>query len=280
VKTISRYSPASDLPRPLALFLAAVLYAGPALAQEQPVSCLILPDDTIELAAPISGVVAEVLVERGQSVKAGDLVVRLDDVTQAAYLETVKAKAQDDTQLRQAEVRLEIARASVDRNRPVFEKRLLRGDEWDQIIGTGRLAEIEADAARHALDQARLEVARAEAALAQTRVYAPVDAVVLDIAVSVGEAAGNSPLASLAVIDPLKVELFVGASSYADWTPGQTVSLHGSQSPEKQLQAVVKTVDPVADAGTGILRVQLELPNPEFAILAGQQCELDLQPPG
>lgn len=254
--------------------LAALISAAPASAQQQPVSCLILPWDTVDMAAPTSGVVADVLIERGQSVHAGDLLVRLDDATQASYLATVKARAADDSQLRQAQVRLEIANASVERNRPVFEKKLLKGDEWDQINGSRQLAEIETEAAKHALEFARLEVVRAEAALAQTRIYAPADAVVMDVNVSVGEAAGNTPLASLAVIDPLKVELFVAAQDYASWQAGQPVTLRGSQAPTVDLNATVKAVDPVADAGTGILRVQLELPNPQLQILAGQQCQL------
>ena len=253
---------------------AALLCATSALAQEQPVSCLILPWDSVDLAAPTSGVVAEVLVERGQAVKAGQLLVRLDNATQNAYLATVKAKAADDSQLKQAEVRLEIAKSSVARNKPIFEKKLLKGDEWDQIVGTSQLAEIETEAARHALELAALEVARAEAAIAQTRIYSPHDGVVMDINVSVGEAAGNAPLATLAVIDPLKVELFVASQSYGAWKAGQKVSLNGSNAPGTRLEAVVKAVDPVADAGTGILRVQLELPNPDFAILAGQQCQI------
>ena len=54
-------------------------------------------------------------------------------------------------------------------------------------------------------------------------------------------------------------------------------ALRGGQAPESLLEAQVKAVDPVADAGTGILRVQLELPNPDFAILAGQQCQLVIE---
>ena len=258
----------------LAVLAAILTPAIPAQAQDQPVSCLIVPWETISLAAPTQGVVAEVLAERGQSVKAGDLLVRLDDTMQATYLATVKAKAEDDTGLQQAEVKLDIANASLARNKPLFNQKLIKGDEWDQITGTAKLDAIDVDAAKQALVQAQLEVARAQAAVDQTRIRAPADAVVIDVMVSAGEAAGTAPLASLAIIDPLKVELFVKAASYAQWKVGQTVDLRGSQAPETTLNARVKSVDPVADAGTGVVRVQLELPNPGLKILAGQQCGL------
>lgn len=257
--------------------LAALFGAGcalPALAQDQPVSCLIVPWQTIALAAPTSGVVSQVLVERGQSVKSGDLVIKLDDLMQASYLATVAAKADDDTQLQQAEVKLDIANASLERNKPLFAQKLIKGDEWGQIEGAAKLAALDVDAAKAALTQAKLEVARAQAALDQTRIRAPADAVVVDVMVAAGEAAGNSPLASLAIIDPLKVELFVHATSFAAWKVGAAVDLHGSQSPETLLHATVKSVDPVADAGTGVVRVQLQLPNPDLKILAGQQCAM------
>jgi multidrug efflux pump subunit AcrA (membrane-fusion protein) len=207
-------------------------------------------------------------------VKAGDLVIRLDDSMQSTYLATVKAKADDDTALQQSEVRLDVANASLERNKPLFAQKLIKGDEWGQIQGAAKLAALDVDAAKQTLLQAGLEVNRAEAALDQTRIRAPADAVVVDVMVSAGEAAGNTPLASLAIIDPLKVELFVHAASYASWKVGAPIDLHGSQAPDAVLHAHVKSVDPVADAGTGVVRVQLELPNPDFKILAGQQCGL------
>ncbi len=257
--------------------LAALLTAAcalPAVAQDQPVSCLIVPWQTIALATPTPGVVSQVLAERGQSVKAGALVIKLDDSMQSTYLATVEAKADDDTALQQAQVKLDIANASVDRNKPLFAQKLIKGDEWGQIVGTAKLAAIDVQAAKAALAQAKLEVARAQAALDQTQIKSPADAVVVDVMVAAGEAAGNSPLASLAIIDPLKVELFVHAATYASWKVGAAVDLRGSQAPDVVLHATVKSVDPVADAGTGVVRVQLQLPNPDLKILAGQQCAM------
>lgn len=261
-----------------AVLAASLLAAAPAAGQEA-MSCLILPWETIELAAPTQGIVAEILTARGAAVAKGDLIIRLDDSVQRAYYETVEARAADHSQLEQARVRRDIAHASVERNRSLFEQKLIQGDAWDQIQGASALADIDVMAAENALHLAELEVARAAAALEQTRIFAPTDAMVLDVPVSVGEAAGTGPLANLAVVDPLRIELFVGVESYAAWQVGAKILVRGSQAPEQPLEATVVAVDSVADAGTGVLRVLLEVPNPDRAILAGQQCTLDAVSP-
>ncbi|RUT30257.1 efflux RND transporter periplasmic adaptor subunit [Arsenicitalea aurantiaca] len=246
----------------------------PAMGQESAVSCLILPWETIELAAPTEGIVTAIHAERGETVAEGQLLVQLNDALQRAYLATVSARAGDESALRQAQVRVNFTQSAVERNRPLFNAKLMTADEWEQVLGSHEIALIEVEAARAALDQARLEVDRAEVALAQTRITAPADAVVLERLSSVGEAAGGEPVMRLVVIDRLRVELFVSAESHQRWTNGRTVEILARFPSEARHTATVTAVDPVSDAGTGILRVQLALDNSDRQILAGQQCGL------
>lgn len=238
------------------------------------VSCLVLPWETVALAASTDGIVAEILVDRGDTVQEGQLVVRLNDTVQRAYLATVEARAENMTTIEQAEIRLAIAESALERNRTLFERQQITGDEWDRIRGTFEISQVELEAAREEVRQAELEVRRAEVALEQTRVYAPSDAVVLQRLVAVGERTSPEPLLELAVIDSLRVEIFARAASYNAWRIGHAVKLVVQFPEAVEIEGRVRTVNPVSDAATGVIGIQLEVDNADRAILAGQQCRL------
>ncbi len=266
--------------RPLAVLAVVLAGLGPAGAQaatfetDPVVSCLVLPWETIDLAAAIDGIVDELLVERGDVVQAGELLVRLNDDVQQAYYDTMKARAEDSTAVQQAQIRMDVAGASLDRNRALFERQQVTADQWDQIRGAYEVAVVELEAARAARHLAQLEVARAETAIRQTQVRAPSEAVVLARSVAVGERIGVDPLLKLAVIKKLRVEVFARAASYAAWIVGDTVQLVIQHPAPRRIEARIRAVDPVSDAGTGVVGVQMEVDNADVAILAGQQCGL------
>ena len=80
----------------LAPALAAVISLGhSADAQEsaRPLNCAIKPLKVIEVAAPIPGVLADVLVRPGQQVASGDVIARLDVDLETAELEAARVRA-------------------------------------------------------------------------------------------------------------------------------------------------------------------------------------------
>ena len=56
-----------------------------------PTSCVLLPNKTLELAAPVSGVVDKVFIERGDAVRAGQTVLQLNSEVENATVELAKA---------------------------------------------------------------------------------------------------------------------------------------------------------------------------------------------
>ena len=268
-------------PLPLAAGLLTAVIAGAptqaAIAPQDIVSCVVLPWETTALAAPAEGVIADIFVSRGDTVKSGQLLIQLDDRIQRSYLDLIKARAEDRSGLELANIRLDVARTSYERNQPLFERQQITGDDWDRIRGTYEMAVVEVQQAENAAAQARLELERAKAALSQTRILAPTDAVVVERHVAVGEAAGMEPLLELAVIERLRAEIFARAETYPLWSQGQVVPLGVDLPQPARIEAEVRTVNSVSDVGTGVIGVLLEIPNADHAILPGQQCSIDGQ---
>lgn len=182
--------------------------------------------ENIAISAPFSGLVVEVPVERGQLVKRGDVLLRLDD-RDARALEAVRAAELRAVQseiarlealprpedlpparaaMRAAQSALDDARTRLSLAEAVADKRAVSGEELSRrryaVDGAqaaldesaAALAKLEAGAWSADLDVARARLAAAEAALEQAQVQlerlivrAPIDGTVLKLDVRAGE---------------------------------------------------------------------------------------------
>ena len=84
----------------------------------------------------------------------------------------------------------------------------------------------------------------------------------------------QSPILTLAQIDPLRVEVFVPTSQYGRIQIGSNAEIHPQQPIGGSYPATVKVVDQVLDAASGTFGVRLALPNPGLKLPAGIRCKV------
>lgn len=186
-----------------------------------------------ELAVQVAGSVVELEVRAGDTVRAGQLLLRVD--ARAAEQGVVASGAQ----VAAAQAALDLARTELTRKRQLAEK---------QYISQGalELAESEYRAARAQLDalSAQAGVARTQAGLHALR--APFDGVISQLAVELGDMAMPGR-ALVTVYDPgaLRVTAHVPASRLEAGLPDAVVLLSTADAPvtPTRLQ-VLPTVDP------------------------------------
>ncbi|MFC0283540.1 HlyD family secretion protein [Camelimonas abortus] len=122
--------------------------------------------DMTLLAAKVSGYVTEVLVENNQSVKAGDIIARIDDGDYRIALEAARAREKtQEAALERISRQIEAARAAVAQAAaqvPAAEADLARASS--ELERQVRLAQRDF-ASQQKLELARADRARAEAAL-------------------------------------------------------------------------------------------------------------------
>jgi hypothetical protein len=78
----------------------------------------------------------------------------------------------------------------------------------------------------------------------------------------------------LAEIDPLNVEVLLPVSVYGKIRVGQRAIVMPESPIGGQHETMVKVIDRVVDAASGMFGVQLELPNRQRAIPAGVRCKV------
>ena len=272
----NRAAPAA---RPLAVACALMLALTPPAAAEEaplaPISCLIEPDELVRLATPVAGIVAEVSVDRGDPVAEGDVIARLDTTLEQITLSLAQARAADQTRIRSLAARLDFLEAQAERTRDLAARNAI-----SQIAALE--AELDADIARHALDEARIaheiaaiELAQAEALLEQKVLRAPIDGIVVERLLTRGEFPDTqSHIATIARIDKLRVEAFAPLAYRDRLATGQRVTIHPEEPVGGAYPATITVIDRVFDAATATFGLRMELPNPDLTLPAGLRCEV------
>ena len=247
-------------------------------AQANPYDCLIEPNQTVELRSPVEGVIHDVLVKRGDRVRAGQVLVQLDSSVEQSSVELAKYRAQVSGRLQSARNRLDYTSKKYERSQELHSKEFVAAQARDEAQAEKLLAESAYKEAQEELEVARLEYRQAQDALSRRTLRSPFEGVVVDRLLNPGDLAesgtGRKPILKLAQVRPLRVEVVLPIEAYgqikrlstADITPE---ALGGSY------KATVTIVDSVFDAASGTFGVRLELPNTASALPAGVRCKAD-----
>jgi len=248
--------------------------AAPAIAT-QAFDCVIEPRQTVKLASSALGMVAELNVDRGDVVRKGQVLGKLDDAVETANLDLAKAKAVNDYDIIGHRARLDYLSRKFARVKDLAVPNVISQTARDEAESDMKVEQQQLRVAelQHAL--ARLEAQQAEAVLRQRSFVSPVNGVVVERLLSVGEYRNDqSPVLTIAEIDPLRVEVFVPTAYYGQITVGATGHVHPEEPVGGEHDASVIVVDKVMDAASGTFGVRLELPNPDLTLPGGLKCKI------
>ena len=213
--------------------------------------CLIEPHTVVSVGSPVDGVLEEVLVDRGDSVRKGQVVAKLQSGVEAAAVELTRAH-------------IDFGRRKVDRNEALHEKQLISTQEKDEMETEVRLRE--------------QELKRDQENLKLRTIVSPLDGIVVERRLAKGDLVrtDRSVVLKLARIDPLNVEVIAPSEFFGSVRIGMTGSVSMRPLMPGTYQAKVVVVDRLIDAASGTFGVRLELPNPGNRIPAGMKCSVQL----
>lgn len=221
------------------------------------------PSQSRQVGFDIRGVVAEVKVERGSRVKAGDVLMRLDDSEERAQLEVAMLRTDVSKQLAEAEARVKLAEVQYGREKANFDKGvssegLVQEREAELLVAQARLAQVEQEG-RIAKAQHFAQLKRVEK---YTR-HSPIDGVIREITRREGENVDETrPVLEIVSIDPLYIDVrLVPNDVVRKLSVGQSIEVRYGAGSWKS--ATVNFIDPVGDARSGTRYFRLELPNPD-----------------
>lgn len=267
-----------DLLRTLA-FVAFVSVPGAHLlaASDEGFDCIVTPSETIEVGSPVPGVLQQVLVDRADSVSAGEVIATLDARVEQANLEIARFRANSDTELKLREAAMEIDQRTQKRLSSLAAQKVASKQDRDRALRDAQLSMWRARQARDDLQLAELELARAQVALEQRVIRSPIDGVVMARLRHAGEYVDDQPLVRVVKLDPLHVEAILPMQLFGRIEPGMTATVASEFSADRTHEARVSAIDPMGDASSGTFGVRLVMDNPDAAIPAGLKCRVQFE---
>lgn len=243
--------------------------------------CVIEPQQFVKLSNPVVGVIARLDVDRGDFVKQGQILGKMEDGVEAAMLALARARATNEFPVKSAEARMQFLKLKLARVDQLHSKSISSQASLEEAEAEANVAGQQLKEAELNRELARLDVLHAEEVLNQRLIRSPINGVVVERLLVPGEFRNDqSPILTLAQIDPLRVEVFVPIAHYGRIHAGSTAKVRPEQPILGTYSATVVVVDRVLDAASGTFGVRLALPNPNHALPAGIRCKVafDMQP--
>lgn len=192
-------------------------------------------DESVKIAPEISGRVVEVAFAEGQSVRQGDVIVKLDDALAQAELADAKA-------------RLVLAQANAARAQALSR--------------TGHVTEKAYDEAKANLGTSSAAVDLAQVRLDKHTIRAPFDGVVGIRQVSPGAfIPAGTTVVNLEKIDSLKVDFSLPEIHLGDVRPGQKIEVSVDALAGRTFTGEIYAIDPMVDVNGRSLKIRARVPN-------------------
>lgn len=239
---------------------------------------------SVELRSRVGGTIQEVLVADGADVKAGDILMRIDEEPLKATLARVEADRAG------AVARLQQAQQQLDRAKKLVADKIVSQQAFDDAESALSVATAQQAAADAALINAKLDLGHATITAPIAGRIGRIQATVGNVVQASGVAQGTL-LATLVSVDPLyavfdidegtwqRIGTSLRASADAGGTGAGAVPVTLALPGEDGFPHVgtVTFVDNQIDSASGSIRVRATVPNPKHALTAGAFARIRLQ---
>ncbi len=209
----------------------------------------IQPVVQVKISAEVSGEIIELAVEEGQSVKKGDLLVKIKpDVYKAQQRSSEAAYQSALSSLKLAQANLAKAELEFKRNDDLFRSKLISDSVFLEYKTALDIAKAQVESSQHQSDVAKASLARVEEELAKTTIYSPLTGTVSKLNLEVGErVAGNTMMSgteimTIADLNDMEARVDIGETDIVLLKPGQKARLEVDAFKDRKFTGLVSEI--------------------------------------
>ena len=236
---------------------------------------------TLKIGSPVATTVSTVAVDRGDHVRKGDIIARLESRVEEAEIAVSAARAQDSSDMSSRAAKVEFAQSEAARGESLLQNNNIARQKVDELRTNLRVAQQELQASLSAHRVAELDLQRAKALLEQKIIRSPIDGTVVSRLLGPGEYVHqDTQIVEIANITPLNVEAYPPVKFFGTIKVGAQAVVRPDAPVGSSFTATVTIVDQVFDAGSGTFGVRLSLPNKDGTLPGGLRCRVDIDSGG
>jgi RND family efflux transporter MFP subunit len=218
--------------------------------------------ETAVVSAQVVGRIQQVLVREGDSVRAGQTMVVLDDAALRASVDQAQAgvKAAQDEQVA-AQTDAKLAASTLERYRQLQTEKSVSPQEMDEVAQRAGAASARLEAVRAQTEAARAQESGAHTMLGYSRLVAPFAGVVTARMADPGTLASPGvPLLKVDQAGALQLQATVDESAIGAIHKGMKaqVAIDGASSAD--ITGTVAEIDPAADPASHSFLVKIDMP--------------------
>lgn len=228
------------------------------------------PVETVEVGTQVSGKVETIYVDYNSVVKKGDLLAELDKLTLNESLSRAQAN------LTSSESQLKYAKLTFERTKQLYEANAATLADFEAAQNTYTQAQMSMKNAQAQYDQARVD-------LGYANIFSPIDGVVLDRAVEVGQTVAASfstpTLFTLANdLTRMQVEANVDEADIGQVKVNQRVTFTVDAYPEDVFNGIVNQIrmKPTTTSNVVTYTVIIGAPNPDLKLFPGMTASVTI----
>lgn len=203
-----------------------------------------------QLTTQAAGIVTEIRFNSGDMVKKGDILLRLDDATDRAELQALRAAT-------------ELSRLELERTR--------------RLQNQGSVSKAELDRAQSQADQAQGSLNTQEARVAQKTIRAPFDGQLGIRQVDLGEyVAAGAPVVSVQQLSPIYIEFSLPEQRLSELALDLEVDVTVDAWPEDTFTGTISAIEPGIDRSTRNFTAQATLANEDGKLRSGMFARVNV----
>ena len=225
---------------------------------------------TVQVGTQVSGTVSKLYVDFNSHVKKGQAIALLDTTLLHAAIEEARSN------FKKNEAQTFLAHTSRERKQVLFDENMCSKAELDQVVADDIIAQAN-------LQQARVQLNRAVANLNYATIVSPIEGVVIDRKVDVGQtvAASFSTPTLFTIADDLtkmQVQAAIDEADIGMLETGQQVSFTVDAYPDKTFNGFVSQIrlQPTMTQNIVTYTTIIDVDNPDYRLMPGMTANLTI----
>ncbi|MFY2764459.1 efflux RND transporter periplasmic adaptor subunit [Arenimonas sp. MALMAid1274] len=204
----------------------------------------------VNLTSEVVAKVREILVEEGDTVEKGQLLLRLDPESYRNAIEREEAsRRQGLISIQRQRLALALAEKKLERGAQLFERKMIGQSEYDDLRNGRDLARVELQSSEEAVRRADAILGEARDQFSKTDIRSPISGVIVALPIKVGETAiastnafAGAQLMQIADTSAIQAELKVDEADISKIAVGQDVNVYAAAYPDLALKGKVHQI--------------------------------------
>ena len=217
------------------------------------------PRNEVNVKPQINGIIAELYKEAGQQVKEGEVIAKLRVIPDMNSLSSAQSR------VRLAEINLKQAKTNYEREKSLYDKKLVSDEEYDQVLQSYNQAKEEAAAAQESLEVIRDGVSSRNTTGSSTLVRSTITGLILDIPVKVGNSViqantmnDGTTVATVADMSDLIFDGNIDETEVGSLVEGMPMHISIGALPDYGSEAALEYISPKAVENNGANQFEIK----------------------